>query len=858
VIGQASFTTGTAAASQSGTNGPWFLSFDASGNLWVDDSNNFRVLEFAPPFANGMNAKVVIGQSGFASTSGFSQTWFNYPGGLAFDSSGNLWVSDIGNGAVLRFPPPFSNGEASNLVIGQGQSTLTLPRGLILDSSGNLWVGDSGNDRVLRFSPPFSSGASANLIIGQGDYLSNGEIPTQSRLTSAGGVALDQSGNLWVSDFYSNRILRFSPPFINGMNANLVIGQANFTSSAPSTVQTGLSNPKYFVSDPSGNLWVSDQDNNRVVMFAPPFSNGMAAKLVLGQSTFTASARATSQGGLSGPAGIAFDSSGNLWVADHNNNRTLMFAPPFSNGMGANLVVGQKSFTASLPATSQSGMSRPEGVSFDPRGNLWVADQVNNRILRFSPPFTLGMSANLVIGQAGFGGGASGTGASGLYLPRMLAFDSAGNLWVSEQNNNRVMKFACGSECPQSSVSFSFSVLGGGTGSSSPTIAYLSGGIPQTATLTGQPKAISVDYGSAWTVSGTLQGSSPSERWLTPQATTGKATTNQTVGFTYYHQFNVTFGYQVNGGGTGYTPPSLNYTQFGSTRTAAAGLSAWVDASTSYSYPAQLVGSSSSERWAATAPSGTFSSAASISAPYFHQYSVTASYSVTGGGSPQGPVLSSTQFGASFSTTLASTASSFWLDNNTGWSLTNPLGGSSGSERWVSNLTSGTITGTTTLASAGSSSVIYLHHLMLTTSANHTRGGYESPQSNWFQSGSSASISATPSQGYRFTGWTGTGTASYTGPNNPATITVNSPVAETAVFEAAATSTTTTSTSSFSTASTSTSQTSTSTSQTSTSGGGGGIPEFPYQLVSTAALTVLLVASYLILLRRRSVQGLRD
>jgi sugar lactone lactonase YvrE len=786
VIGQASFTAGAAAASQAGLSGPSFLTFDSRGDLWVVDISSSRVLEFLPPFTIGMGASVVIGQPTFTSTTGFAQAWFNFPDGLAFDSSGNLWVSDNANGAILRFPQPFITAEASNLVIGQGQNTLTIPRGLFLDSSGNLWVGDSGNNRVLRFSPSFSNGMSANLVIGQGDFGSNWEVTAQSRLTSAGGVLMDSSGNLWVSDFYSNRILRFSPPFTSGMSANLVLGQTSFAGNSASATQAGLSTPKYFAFDSAGDLWVADQSNNRVLMFAPPFSNGMAAALVIGQTGFTSSASALSQGGLSNPAGVAFDSSGNLWVADQNNNRTIMFPPPFTNGMNANLVLGQAGFTTSGAAT----------------------------------------------------------GSGGLLLPRIVAFDSAGNIWVSEQTNNRVMRFACGSECPASSVSFSFSVQGGGTGYSPPTLTYMSGGAPRNATLTGQPTAVSIDYGSSWSVSSALPGSTSGERWSTPQAVRGTATATQTLGLTYYHQFNSSLAFRVIGGGTGYSAPNANFSQFGSTKTTGTNSSVWADSGSSYSFAALLPGSTSVERWSSKSTSGTVSSAGSITAPYFHQFNVSATYSVSGGGSPQPPVLSSTQFGAAFNMTLTGTASSTWLDSAAAWKATNTLGGSTTSERWIGNATAGTVAKAAALASPGSSSLVYLHQFLLTVTASPTGGGSVSPPGDWFSAGSSVSMSATPGAGYQFAGWAGSGAGSYTGPNNPASITMNSPVVEAAGF--VVTSTTASSTSSTTSSSTSTA----SSSQTSAGGGGGGIPELPYQVAATALLTVIIVASYILNARR--------
>lgn len=264
----------------------------------------------------------------------------------------------------------------------------------------------------------------------------------------------------------------FSQPtfaFTTGEKASRVIGQSSFTTSTctsgPSSVppsQSGLCGPDGSVFDSLGNLWVADRFNNRVIEFKPPFSNGESASLVIGQPNFTTSTCngaesnvPPTQSGLCFPVGLAFDFSGNLWVADSVNSRVLEFNPPFSNGESASLVIGQSSFTISICSTfqiglaSQNGLCSPLGLAFDSSNNLWVADTGNSRVLEFNPPFSNGESASLVIGQSSFTTGICTGGPtsvplskSGLCNPFSLAFDSSGNLWVADSTNSRVLEFA--------------------------------------------------------------------------------------------------------------------------------------------------------------------------------------------------------------------------------------------------------------------------------------------------------------------------------------------------------------------------------------------------------------------------------
>jgi sugar lactone lactonase YvrE len=347
--------------------------------------------------------------------------------GTLFGATRFVLVSDEGNNRVLIYNLPLSNGQSANVVLGQGSFTtsasalsatgLNMPVATAEDSLGNIYVSDTINNRVLQFKPPFANGMSASLAIGQPDLVTGDDNLTQNGLRAAAGVAFDASGNLWVVDPLNNRILQYKPPFANGMNASVVLGQANFTSGGAATTNSGLRDPQFIAFDSSGNLWVTDALNNRVLEFKSPFANGMAASVVVGQADFVSSVVATTATGLVFPAGVAFDSAGNLWVGDAANNRVLQFKPPFANGMRASLVMGQASFTTRTAATTQTGLRVPLGIGFDSSGNLGVADSGNNRTLVFRPPFSNNQNADLVLGQANFTSATAATTATGQFVP---------------------------------------------------------------------------------------------------------------------------------------------------------------------------------------------------------------------------------------------------------------------------------------------------------------------------------------------------------------------------------------------------------------------------------------------------------
>ncbi len=382
--------------------------------------------------------------------------------------------------------PTLSSGMNAALVIGQSNFTLSLslagtpapaptqsnlngPRDIAFDSSGDLWVVDGINNRILEFKPPFVTGMSASLVIGQTTFTTGPSVNgtcsstavTQASLCNPSSIAFDKSGNLWVSDTGENRILEFQAPFSNGMSASLVIGQTNFTtssslpgcqvSSGQTTCAGSLEGPTGLAFDSSGNLWVVDSENNRVLEYNPPFSNSMNASLAIGASSLTVTGNGPGQNQLNLPDYLAFDSSGNLWVTEFSS--ILEFPTPFSTGMNASIIIGQPNFTSDVSLCNtcfplrSSLLSTAEGITFDSSGNLWVADNLNGRVLEFNPPFSTYMNASLAIGKLNLTSISNGCSVgylacqSSLSGPWGVSFDSSGNLWVSDTGDNRILEF---------------------------------------------------------------------------------------------------------------------------------------------------------------------------------------------------------------------------------------------------------------------------------------------------------------------------------------------------------------------------------------------------------------------------------
>jgi NHL repeat-containing protein len=343
----------------------------------VPDSGWDRVLIYEAPFSDSMPASLVLGQQNFTSTAcAVTQDGLCSPAGVALDRKSNLWVADASNNRVVFFNKPLSTGMNATVVIGQPNftssdcgaptlSTLCDPEAVSVDGAGNLWISDAAHNRVLEYEPPFATGMAASLVLGQPDFSSAGCSTTAEGVCSPAGTAFDGKGRLFVADSGSNRVLVYNPPFTNGMAASRVMGQPDFVSSSCNTTQNGLCQPEA-VARRRKRLFVADTGNRRVLGYLAPFVTGMKASLVLGQPNFTSPPTdgcETTQASACAPIGLGLNRQGQLFVADENDDRTVLYAPPFVNGMNASLVIGQPDFNSDRCSATDVGNCDPERIA---------------------------------------------------------------------------------------------------------------------------------------------------------------------------------------------------------------------------------------------------------------------------------------------------------------------------------------------------------------------------------------------------------------------------------------------------------------------------------------------------------------
>jgi sugar lactone lactonase YvrE len=541
---------------------PDAVAIDASATpnrLYVADSDNNRVLGWnsADSFSNGEPADLVIGQPDFISSGcvNVSATSLCDPEAVAVDRSGNLYVADAGNSRVLEYTNPFAAcagtfpcvGGAAKLVFGQGGSftsagcdsdttnsnstsvDLCSPTGVALDGSGNLYVADTANNRVLEFNTPLTSGVTAAKVFGQdGDFtLSSCDFDTDNSVATAvdmcdpSGVVVNSS-NLYVADSDNSRVLEFNDPLGASTTANAVFGQGgSFTSNdcdfdtfADGSTDVDLCDPIGVALDGSGNLYVADDGNSRVLEFNTPLNNETADTVFGTCGNFTASScTGISPNNLSAPSGLAVDASDNLYVSDYADNRVLRYDTPLTTDTTADAVLGQLDFThVAENLTDAQGLYSPESVAIDKSvtpNRVYVSDSVNNRVLGWADAasFSNAAPADLVIGQPDFlsylcNGINDTASASTLCDPEGVAVDGSGNLYIADTDNQRVLEYAnpftaCGNNFPCVGGAANL-VLGQGNSFTSNTCDFDTGGgftDPASAIDLCYPTGVAVDGG---------------------------------------------------------------------------------------------------------------------------------------------------------------------------------------------------------------------------------------------------------------------------------------------------------------------------------------------------------------------------
>lgn len=366
---------------------------------------------------------------------------FSSPFFVTTDPQGNVYVPDPYNNRIQKFDG------LGNFILqwgsaGNGNGQFNAPTDIAIDASGNVYVTDYFNNRVQKFD------ASGNYVLQWGTTGSgNGQF------SGAEGVAVDADGNVYVGDYGHNRIEKFT-----STGAYLTQWGSGGTGNGQ------FNGPEGIAIDYAGNVLVSDSNNNRIESFSNTGTYisqwgglgtgngqfnycGAVAVDALGNvyvadsnnnrvekfdhtGTYLTKWGTTGSGNgqFNGLFGVGVDGAGSVYTTEFNNNRVQKFS---GAGVGAAQVPDLLLLQWGSSGSGNGQFDNPSGMATDAAGNVYVTDSNNNRVEKFT-------SAGAYLTQWG----SSGSGNSQFNAPASVATDAAGNVYVLDVGNSRVQKFS--------------------------------------------------------------------------------------------------------------------------------------------------------------------------------------------------------------------------------------------------------------------------------------------------------------------------------------------------------------------------------------------------------------------------------
>ncbi|HYR84529.1 MAG TPA: NHL repeat-containing protein [Terriglobia bacterium] len=417
-------------------NAPKGLALDSLGNLYVADSENHRIRKVS---AEGVISTVAgNGIPGYGGDGGSAlAAQLRSPLSIALDTAGNLYIADGGNRRVRRVTPDgVITSVAGNGTFGTGgdggaatAAQFNTLSDVAADAAGNLYIADAY--RVRKVTPDGAIRTVAGTVTSSSTNTGDGGAATSATLRESLRVALDSTGNLYISDRNSARIRKVTADgIINTIAGN---GTAGYSGDGAMAINAQVYFPEGIAVDGAGNLYIADGFSFRVRKVT---SAGVIATVAgNGNVRFAGDGSAAGTAQMNFPEGIAADALGNVYVSDTGNDRIRKIDV---HGV-INTVAGSTSSSRGDggPATN-ARLVTPAGVAVDAAGNLYIADRGDHRIRKV----TAGGAISTIVGtgSAGSDGDGGSATAARLSSPNDVALDSAGNLYIADTGNHRIRK----------------------------------------------------------------------------------------------------------------------------------------------------------------------------------------------------------------------------------------------------------------------------------------------------------------------------------------------------------------------------------------------------------------------------------
>ncbi len=397
--------------------------------------------------ANGVVQVQWVNDRGFSGNAAGTNAWaaLNIP---LLIGTNNLTVTafDIsGNSSSVQLAVSFNPQQLVSTLAGNGtfggagdggaavSAQLFAPRAVAVDGQGNVFVADTQNHRIRKIAPSgvITAFAGTGILGSSGD----GGPATEATLNEPRSVIADSAGNVYIGDYRNHRVRKVAPDGKISTVAGTGI-EGDRGDGGPAT-QAEMSLPLGLALDTQGNLYIAETGGNRVRKVNA--SDGKIATVAgTGDVGFSGDGGPATAARFDFLSGLAVDRQGNLYIVDQGNYRLRKVNA--SDGRISTIAgTGTPGYNGDDIPASTAQLNETRLITLDAAGDLYLADQVNNRIRKI----TLSSGVITTVAGSGIGGFGGDNGAPAtalLNFPTGVAVDAQGNLFIADGSNHRIRK----------------------------------------------------------------------------------------------------------------------------------------------------------------------------------------------------------------------------------------------------------------------------------------------------------------------------------------------------------------------------------------------------------------------------------